>query len=706
MAFVNGVMFTVDCGGQQQGSLQFRHIPQAVQSNAFYDEPNPPDNYAVSRWEGTQQYGFGWFAEDTSPARSTPWATNAQGDIIYTPTPAHKAFFDTTLRWGLTPLVVMGTSCIPTPLMEGGRTTGEYGYPVRQPISYAKWHTYLRSMFQWLADTYGREAVRNWCFMFGIEMDWQIKCVYPGTSVLMNEVDNRQECIKMLDYWIDAAEQVLGSQLYMGCYYAFPGQADAYVKHWAEGINAATGRVGTNIGWFGFSDWSLLSEDSINPFSPVKRKNPEKSIGMTFAAGLKWKSDYLNALTSKYLRLRALEIHTPECGYFDSYGGTDARGQICAGECDFADHHGAALYNMRSICAAEQPNIALAWNRYALTTGDLGLLYYHAVLPPVFHAVRISKRLEGSRVLPVVRRGTAVNPEADLRAAAFVEHDAQCSLRCLLVHLREDITAKGKEPYQIELTNLPIEHGVVQADITTIDESCNNWWSEWLRDRDRYNIAYHTGPNQGHLGKDITLAPLYAPLAIDIRATVDAEGWAKWAKLAPKYLAKSALRVTRSVRLHVENGTAKMSGTLDAFGSLYIEVKLPVQPLKRRDVSLMAPGWERSGVNRQGNKLTMEPLSAGYICRELHGLEPVKRYTVCVDVELAHRCTDVMLQAGQGDTAVQATALKHPRPQQLCVTTRADARGRLFIKLYCPKQPLRKQDIVAISNLKIYAQQG
>lgn len=702
----NGCQFVVDCGGQLRGGMLFRHLPQAIQSNAFYDEPNPPDNYAVTRFEGTQRYGFGWFAEDSSSARTIPWSTNKAGDIVYTPTPAHKAYFDTTIRWGLTPYVVMGTPSMPTPLMEGGCVTGEYGYPVRQPNSYTKWHVYLKSMFQWLSDTYSRDAVRNWTFMFGIEMDWQIKCLYPGTKTLMSESDNRRECIKMMDFWIDAAEQVLGKQLYMGCYYAFPGQADDYVKHWAEGINYATGKKGTNIGWFGFSDWTLLSEDSINPFSPVKRKNPQKSIGMTFAAGMKWKSDYLNALTSKYPQLASLEIHTPECGYFDSYGGTDKNGQVCAAETDFGEHHGAALYNMRSICAGQQPNLALAWNRYALTTGDLGLLYYHAVHPPVFHAVRISKRLEGSRVLPVSQLSEERSSEADVRAGAYIQHDQGCILRCLMVHLREDIGATGDEPVTIKLTHMPIENGVLQADLYMIDEKHNNWWTVWLQDRQRLNIPFMLGPNGGHLGRDIKLAPKYMPLAIDIRATVDDAGWAQWAKLAPSYIAKEALKPSQRITLTVRKGEAVWQGVLPAFGSAMLQVALPVQPVKRPDLTLTASGWQQVGVTRSGKQLQLHPDKAGSMKRVVSGLQPGKRYTVCVQLKLAHSFTLVHLQAGNGSGIARGTALRHPRPQQLIVTARADSKGRLPVSLSCPRQGLRTQDTVAVVGFKLYQQMG
>lgn len=706
MPNTTGCQFIVDCGGQLSGGMLFRHLPQAIQSNAFYDESEPPDNYTVTRFEGTQRYGFGWFAEDSSSARTTPWATNSAGDIVYTPTPAHKTFFDTTLRWGLTPYVVMGTPSIPTALMEGGRLTADYGYPVRQPNNYQKWHTYLKSMYQWLADTYGRDVVRNWIFLFGIEMDWQIKCVIPGTQTVMNEADNRRECIKMMDFWIDAAEQVLGQQLYMGCYYAFPGQADDYVKHWAEGTNYANGRKGTNIGWFGFSDWTVLSEDYINPFSPVKRKNPQASIGMTFAAGMKWKSDYLNALTAKYPQLSALEIHLPECGYFDSYGGTDKNGQVCAAETDFGDQHGAALYNMKNICASQQPNMVLSWNRYALTTGDLGLLYYHAVHPPVFHAIRISKMLEGSRVLPVNQVGQENVPEADVRTGAYVQHGNTSVLRCLMAHLREDLTATGDEPISLKLTNLPIVNGLLQAELFLIDEKHNNWWTEWLQDRQRLNIPFKLGPNSGHLGRDITLAPKYMPMAIDIRATVDDAGWEQWTKLAPKYKAKSALKPSLKITLNVRKGQAEWQGSLPAFGSALLQVTLPVQPVKRPELALSAAGWQQLGVTRTGKQLTLHPDKAGTVKRVLGGLQPGGRYTVCADIKLAHSFTFVQMQAGTGSGVAHGTALRHPREQQLIVTARADSKGRLPISLSCPLQKLRPQDTVAVFGIKLYHQMG
>ncbi len=702
----NGCQFIVDCGGQLNGGMLFRHVPQAVQSNAFYDEPNPPNNYAVTRFEGTQRYGFGWFAEDSSSARTTPWATNSAGDIVYTPTPAHKAFFDTTLRWGLTPLLVMGTPSMPAPLMEGGHVTAEYGYPVRQPNSYPKWHTYLKSMFQWLADTYSRDAVRNWTFLFGIEMDWQIKCVIPGTQTLMNESDNRRECIKMMDYWIDAAEQVLGSQLYMGCYYAFPGQAEDYVKHWAEGTNYATGKKGTNIGWFGFSDWTVLSEDWINPFSPIKRKNPKASIGMTFAAGMKWKSDYLNALTAKYPQLSALEIHMPEYGYFDSYGGTDKNGQVCAAETDFAEQRGAALYNMKNICAGQQPNVVLAWNRYALTTGDLGLLYYHAVHPPVFHAIRISKMLEGSRVLPVSQAGQELNPEADVRLGAYVQHDKSTVLRCLMVHLREGISATGDEPVSLKLDHLPIANGPLQAELYLIDEKHNNWWTEWLQDRQRYNIPYELGPNGGHLGRDIKLAPKYMPLAIDIRATVDNAGWAQWARLSPKYKLKSAFKPSQRITLTVKNGQAEWEGVLPAFGSALLQVVLPIKPLKQPELALTASGWRQAGAQISGQQIVLHPSKSGGMQCMLSGLQPGKRYSVYADVKMAHRFTRLELKAGTGSGVAKCTAIKHPRQQQLIVTARADSQGRLPISLSCPLQKLRPQDTVTVYGLKLYPQMG
>ncbi len=365
--------FDVDLTGQVDGNCIFRLVDNTWAVGAFhFDEAPPPDNWVIEREEGVIRHMADWYGLSNPENR---YRVDSEGRYVFKPDPGTLVAIENwALRGGARPLIVCGTNTMPAPLIEGGETLGTYGYNVRQPKDYEAWRFYLESMLQWLIDQYGRDEVRHWGFMYGIEADWQAKAVYPGTDTEMNWEDNRREFIKQLDYFHAACEAKLGPNVYVGCYFAMETQAAMYFEHWAGGINYATGLRGTRIGFCGLSDWTHVGKFAWNPFDPEGRNKRDE---WGYIAGLPYRYNYLENLLAQYPELRRLEVALPEAGYIDPQGGA------FPAPVSYADSRGAALYGLRLMAYAACPRLAWAFNRYALSVGDMEYSWDDTLKPPL-----------------------------------------------------------------------------------------------------------------------------------------------------------------------------------------------------------------------------------------------------------------------------------------------------------------------------------
>ncbi len=260
-----------------------------------------------------------------------------------------------------------------------------------------------------------------------------------------------------------------------------------YLEHWAHGTNFATGRTGTRIGYCGFSDWTHVGIDDKNPFS-LSGLRRRQAHGMAetveaWAGGLVWKYDYLAKRMDAQGLPRAMETGLPEAGYFDDRGGLNAAGAEIPCDVIYADHRGAALRTMRTAAYAARPRLRWAWNRYALGTGDFAHVYADKAKPPIFHAIRIERKLEGERMLPVDQIGATRDPSNDVRVIASATDAPGACYRVVAVSFNESFAAASPETLRIRLTGLG---GAKSVRVTEyrIDAKHNNWWPDWKRWRE------------------------------------------------------------------------------------------------------------------------------------------------------------------------------------------------------------------------------
>jgi hypothetical protein len=704
------VTFEVDAAGQVDGNRTFRAVANTWARGGWYDQPTLPENWAVQRFEGTIDTIADWW--DLSNPR-TNYTVTADGEYAFKPAPGAKIAIDQWARGaGVRPLIVMATNTIPAPLIEGDYQEGQYGYNIRQPRDYAKWQRYLESALQWLIETYGRDEVKTWGFMFGIESDWQARALYPGTTREMSVADNRREYIKMLDYFHAACVAKLGPAAYVGCYWAMEAQAEDYIRHWAEGVNAATGKRGTRIAFCGFSDWTYVGSSSLNPFDPTDRNRREQN---GYIAGMVGKYNRIAALIDRYPSLRGLEVNLPEAGYFDPRGGFDQAGNECPGDVAYADHHGTALYAMRTVAYAACPRIRWAWNRFALGTGDLRGWYADDVKAPVFHALRIEKKLDGQRLLPITRAGTPRDPGNDVRVSATAADDDSGLFRIVATNLSERFDAVTAEPLRLRLSGLP---DVDRVCITQylVDAKHNNWWPDWKRYREQSGIPYAAGPNSGHLGTRIRYKPEYAAYHQDIMGTMPDADIHRWLAKVPEFRARDRLVPTAGpTDVPVLHGSAEIAFDLQPHGVMYLEIATPGRS-RSGDRSLAFTRasfseWATAGdcnlvdCDRLPERMAARLKVSGgaLLARTLTGLEPGASYTVTALAKASGRVLDYCLSAGPPNQPLPASGWGDysARWNRIVVTTVADGAGSLAVRLQVPAAAADEDDHVLFGGLEL-----
>jgi hypothetical protein len=682
---------TIDTSAQVDGNRVFRFVDDTWARGWWIDKPTLPQDWAVTRYDGTLREIADWWS--LSDPRQN-YEMTPDGEFRFKPSPGTKPALDEwALRAGLRPVIVLANNTMPAPLIEGGYLEGQYGYNIRQPIDYAKWQRYVESALQWLVAQYGRPQVKTWTFMFGIESDWQAKAVVPGTQTEMSPADNRREYMKLVDHFQAACEKVLGPTVYVGIYFAFETQADDYLEHWARGTNFATGRTGTRIGYCGFSDWTHVGTDDKNPFSlsGLKRRQAHGNAETVdaWAGGLVWKYDHIARRMDAEGLPRAMEIGLPEAGYFDDRGGLNSAGADVPCDVLYADHRGAALRTMRTAAYAACPRLRWAWNRYALGTGDLAHVYADEAKPPVFHAIRLEKKLEGERMLPVDRTGAPQDPSNDVRVIASATDAPGVAYRLVAVSFNENFAAATPEPLRLRLSGLGPATSIRVTEYR-IDADHNNWWPEWKNWREANGLPYVAGANSGQFGSGILYKPQYAPWQADVIGTLRPEDVPKWMAKSAEYHARDGLAPTATRTIAVANGVAIFDTTLQANSVLYLEVSGAPQHL----VPIDTPPVRLSPFQKDAR-----------ITRTLTGLKPGAAYTVLCTAQASGRMMDYRLTAGPplGPGRIEALGDWSARPNRLVVTARSDAAGALAISLSAPKQPCDADDVVEFRDLRVIA---
>lgn len=698
----------MEADGQVGASRTFRHVDDTWARGGWRDSPRLPQDWALRRFEGTIREIADWW--NLSDPR-TNYVALPGGEYAFRPGPGARAALDEwAIRAGCRPAVVMATSTVPAPLVEGGIREGQYGYNIRHPSDYPKWQRYIESALRWLVGEYGRDRVRTWTYILGIEADWQSKAVIPGTQTDMPARENRRAYMRLLDHFQAACENVLGPTAYVGIYFAFETQIDDYARHWASETNYATGRKGTPLGFVGFSDWTLVGIDEKNPFSlSGQHRRAAQGFAETegaFASGLVWKYHYVAGRMAAAGLPSQMEVGLPEAGYFDVRGATNAAGAPTPCDVILADHRGAALRALRAVAYAACPRIRWAWNRYALGAGDYAGIYADETKPPMFHAIRLQKMLEGERMLSVRAAGAPADPANDLRVIASSADDAAGSRRIIAVNFSESLHAKGAERARVRITGLGDVRQVIVTEYR-IDETHNNWWTEWRALREARGIPYVAGRNSGHLGAGLKYGPEIAPLHADVVGTLPAEGAALWQTQSALYHRRDGLAPTGSRTVEARGGVVELDLRLEANSVLYLRVcgggavpRALALPGERG-----ASGWSGAGRWRAGagGVRLLPGLAGATLRRRISGLAPGRLHTVLCEAAADGRVMDYRLTAGAPGRPEDARGDWSARANRLAVTVRSSVSGTLDVALRAPGQRCEAGDGITFSRLRVVA---
>lgn len=678
------LVFNVDVSDQVGGNRIFHHVDSVVPIAGIADMPDPePENWVVDRWDNVIRYDVAFY--DMGSAWSNH-VENADGSFSFRPGAKTREQLDFVFRAGVKPLVMMSTENMPAPLITGGHTKGFYGYNIRQPNDYEKWKEYLKSTFQWLCDTYGRDEVRTWRFNFGIEADWQAKAIDPKTGKEYGTMRNRREFAKMFDYWLEAGREVVGPNFYGGPYFALITQADLYFEHWATGTNYCTGKVGTPLACVGYSDWYYVSNKEhigkksgkvwfrpetarYSPFCDT-RDDQNDAHGNAYAGGLMWKYEYLQKLIDKYPSLKHIDISLPETGYL--YPGGDGPG---AGPVIYADHRGAALYASRLMAYARMPNMRWAFNRWVRCVSESRGGWWPVDLKAaVFHPMQIQKWMEGERQLPVDEAGAAADSANEVRAIASASDDASGLHRVLVAKFNNDFEDASSECVTVKLTGLPPVKTVMVRE-HLIDATHNNWFSDWRKFREANGIEYKSRK----FGPWAKLATHYLPIMNDIYGTIQNKDLPVFEEMAKKYKQVEKLYPTRERIVPVVDGVAEFAFRMTGASAMYIDVE--VEPIEAK-IAL-----DKTVALKPGKTIR----------KKIVELEPGKRYVFSVEAKPNVARIDYF--AGLND--VECFGKRIAEINRMVTTAAANEKGELEMVLSVPEQESDSDAVVEFSEIRL-----
>lgn len=707
------VRMTVDCAGQVDGGRQFRHVHTLSTINP---PENMPANWAVEEFEGAVLQSQGWFDMRTDSPDDPRWVEDRDGQFRFSPGPNTITEIRQVLDAGLIPAVVIGTANIPDPLILGGRQASEYSYNCRYPNDYAKWRHYLRGMFSFLAGEFGRENVRSWGFFVGVESDWQAKGFDPGTGKDLGFEENRRAWLEFFDESRQAAADVLGPNLYFGCYGAFESQPVDFIRHWTEGKNFATGKVGTQVGWTGFSDWLVVNKmPAMSPWAMLD----EGDSGLVFPGqwrstadsriGFFWRYKKVEEAALAHPATANMDINLQEHGYFDGKGSIRPDGERSPVDLLMADYRGCALYALRACAYAEMPLLGIINSRWMWGNGHLANDPEDRAKPPVFHAVRMMTRMDARRVLPVTITGDAGqpggDPEEDFRGIAAANPQNPGDLNVLAVNFANWLQGPGTpRKLVLELTNLPPALREIRVTGYLVDGQNNNWWADWTAYRKENGLAYVRGKSHTHLGSDFLWDEKYIENVANIRGTMSPEDYREWKKKSPEYASRDGLAPVFSRRAFpVKDGRASLDFDLAPNATLFLEVEtLPAGEWPAQSLAA-SEGWKIAGkVEVRGDALVLFPGTDGAeATRVVEGLVPSAPYIVSATATPSVRVLDHRLAvAGANGSSAAAQGIPLSSPRTLAVTLPSDERGTLSVTLSA-RPSAEPQDSVTWSDIAI-----
>lgn len=704
------VIFEVDVASQVNNSQVYRHVENLTHPKVWKEAPEnftPSADWFYKREEGAITMLSGnWYLQGQKN-----YTLDEKGNFHFKPDPRTIELLDAHVGHPAMRLWVSGTTDnMPDKLIEGGYKAGAYLYNARQPNDYDKWRFYLESMFQWMVDRYGKKEVKRWALLFGFESDWQTKCVYPGTQKLMSKEDNRKEFLKMLDYWQAAAEKVIGKSVYVGCYYALVTQAPPYFRHWTNGTNYATGEKGTPIRFIGFSDWYHIGVEvqknkkgqvwydpdtfQLSPFTEDQGGTGEAHSN-AYVGGMKFKYEYLTSrLNKNFPSLKNLDIYMPEAGFIQH----DPAG--FPAPLTFANHHGAALYALRTIAYSHFPKLMAAGNNFSLSVGTRGGWYPDDVKATVFHSNRIQMRMDGQRLLPVEKKGDQ-KAETEIRAMAVASDANSQTYRLLATNFLntfhkepEKVNPANTEPVTFRLSNLP-DIGRVHADVYRIDENHNNWWKDWRQYRKANHIEY-ASKKYGVWAK---YGPHFAPYVNDVMGTLREEDRDTWLRKLKEYKKREDLALTETLKLPVKDGAVDITLDLPESGVLYIEVHSgPTEPVRDSGLDLkeLSPGWVlQNKVSLASEGLFFQPAAGPASAKHVvEKLSPNTAYVLSLEGCNNSRSIlyGVRLGAPADTEPAEAFGQRTCSWNRLCLTAKSDAKGKLAVELFAPAQYCDPED--------------
>ena len=347
---------------------------------------------------------------------------------------------------------------------------GVFGVDVLPPDDYEVYYNYVLAMANSLVQEFGLDEVKSW--RFGVLVEFENADWFHDMD--KTPEGSRAAYFKLYDYSVAALQEVLGDDAYvgahaMGCTEGLWDERDL-MDHCVKERNAKTGELGTSIKYFATSFYDD-APDRPHPTSlaqtVARLRERAVSVGLT---DLRYGVDEGRILGSRKGR-NATDLTHRIVG--QTYQGAyDARLFKIMIESD-VDYFSMWSYSSSS-----------PWNGYPL------LAYRVAQQIGKFRNCRILETTEDLNLADGV----------DCSCVAGFDEDSE-TLRLMVYNFKYDLDYDQQADASFEV-NVPFWRGKrVEIIETTIDDQ-ENFFCDWLRDKERLNIpddAFSWSPDSGCL---------------------------------------------------------------------------------------------------------------------------------------------------------------------------------------------------------------
>lgn len=437
------------------------------------------------------------------------------------------------LKVGAKPLLKLGN--VPKKLSrktlaEAGYDGGDYDLNVYPPDDYNEYYRYIRAVIEALVDDFSREKVRTW--HFGVLTEYNNQGWFHAADG--DPQKSMETYCKLYDYTAKALTDVLGNDVFIGAHSVTCGNGEwderAFIRHCGEGVNFATGEIGSPLRYLSASYYENApgNDGNVRSLAEIMEilRGTAESVGLN---DLLYGVDEGRLLFGLRSGSTAADLPSRTVG-FTYQAAFDARLVKQMFDC------GMNYFSNWEYCS------------YVENYGNPLISYFVAKNAASFDGARQARTEK-------VRSGRIPGAEVDI-AAAFDETNN--TLRVMAYNYKNTLNYLTPAKMTAEIHAPQLHDGEATLTTVVIDDDCN-WFDEWNGERESLGFTdeqFYWSPDDGCIW------------------WADEEAERRYRALEDRYAALCRPTETES-RVKIVNGRVTLQATLPPHAVVFFTLTQP-----------------------------------------------------------------------------------------------------------------------------------